>query len=45
MSKPRLLIVAALLAATVGGCVVRAHPCRNDCWWQNGHQVCARRCV
>lgn len=45
MSKIRLVAVAALLAATLTGCLVRAAaPCHTDCWWSHGHRVCARRC-
>jgi predicted small secreted protein len=33
MKKTRLVVVAALLAATVTGCIIRtARPCRNECW-------------
>jgi hypothetical protein len=44
MSKTRLALVAVLLAATAAGCIVRARPCRTDCWWSNGRQICERRC-
>jgi hypothetical protein len=45
MTKTRLIAVAALLAATLTGCIIRtARPCRTECWWSHGRQVCERRC-
>jgi len=45
MKKLHLVVVAALLAATAAGCIVRtARPCRTECWWEHGQRVCARRC-
>jgi hypothetical protein len=46
MKVTRLSIIAAVLAATVTGCIVHTAPapCYHDCWWSHGHRVCARRC-
>jgi hypothetical protein len=44
MKFTRLVLVAAVLAGTLGGCIIRTPPCHNDCWWDHGHRVCARRC-
>jgi hypothetical protein len=44
MKVTRLSIIAALLAATVTGCIVHTAPCYHDCGWSHGHRVCARRC-
>jgi hypothetical protein len=46
MNKSRLIVVAALLAATLTGCIIhtRTRPCRNECWWSHGRQICERRC-
>ncbi len=44
MKVTRLSIIAALLAATVTGCIVHTAPCYHDCWWSHGHRVCVRRC-
>jgi hypothetical protein len=44
MKFTRLALVAAVIAATAGGCIVRTPPCHTDCWWHHGHRVCARRC-
>jgi hypothetical protein len=41
----RLITVAALLAAALTGCIIRtARPCRTECWWSHGRQICERRC-
>jgi hypothetical protein len=45
MNKTRIFVVAALLAATITGCIVRtSRPCRTECWWDHGQRVCERRC-
>jgi hypothetical protein len=45
MKTTRLIAVAALLAATLTGCIIRtARPCRTECWWSHGRQICERRC-
>ena len=44
MKTTRLIAVAALLAATLTGCIIRTRPCRNECWWSHGRQICERRC-
>ena len=45
MTKIRLFVVAALLASSVTGCIVRtARPCRTECYWSHGHRVCEKRC-
>jgi hypothetical protein len=44
MKVCRLSIIAAVLAATVTGCIVHAAPCYRGCWWSHGHRGCARRC-
>jgi hypothetical protein len=44
MKVTRLSIIAALLAATITGCIVRTAPCHHECWWSHGHRICERRC-
>jgi hypothetical protein len=45
MTKIRMIVVAALLASTAAGCIVRtARPCRTECWWSHGQRVCEKRC-
>jgi hypothetical protein len=44
MKLARITIIAAVLASTLGGCIVRTRPCHNECWWSHGRRVCERRC-
>jgi hypothetical protein len=46
MKLARIAIIAAVLASTLGGCIVpvRPAPCHRECWWSHGHRVCERRC-
>jgi hypothetical protein len=44
MKVSRLSIIAALLAATLTGCIGHTAPCYRDCWWSHGHRICAHRC-
>jgi hypothetical protein len=44
MKITRFTVVAALLAGTLAGCIVRPPACRTDCWWSHGQRVCERRC-
>jgi hypothetical protein len=39
------IAILALLASMFAGCVVRERrPCRMECWWSHGRQVCETRC-
>jgi hypothetical protein len=42
--KKRMIVVAALLASTIAGCIFYDHPCRTECFWDHGRRICERRC-
>jgi hypothetical protein len=44
MKFTRISIIAAVLAATISGCIIRTPPCHHECWWSHGQRVCERRC-
>jgi len=44
MAKGKLLVVAALVMTTLGGCFFWSRPCRDDCYWDHGRRVCNHRC-
>lgn len=45
MKITRFTVVAALIAGTLAGCIIRTPaPCRTECWWHHGQRVCERRC-
>jgi hypothetical protein len=44
MKLIRIAAVAAVLAGTVSGCIIRTPPCHHDCWWSHGRRICERRC-
>jgi len=44
MKITRIFVIAAVLAGTLAGCIVRTAPCHTDCWWSHGQRFCERRC-
>ncbi len=44
MKITRFTVVAALIAGTLAGCIIRTPPCRTECWWHHGQRFCERRC-